>query len=170
MRSSVLSKPEDSMFRIKSSLITMGVIIALLTGCMTVSSVPEKRPESAETVKSILYAQLREWRGVPYRIGGLSKEGIDCSGLVYLVYRNRFGVELPRTTRGQLRSGKKISPKHLRAGDLVFFKTGWFDRHVGIYVEKHRFLHVSTKKGVTLSSLEDPFWKKTYWQALRVSR
>ncbi len=94
--------------------------------------------------------------------------GLDCSGFVYLTYQSRFGMTLPRTTQRQAKFGRKISPRRLQPGDLVFFKTGWFDRHVGIYVEDRRFLHVSTKNGVQLSSLEDPYWRKRYWKAVRI--
>ena len=155
---------------IKSSLIRMGVALFLLTGCMAVLPDPviETHLDNDESVKSILNVQLSEWQGVRYKVGGLSKSGIDCSGFVYLTYHHRFGLELPRTTRGQSKSGRKVSRNQLQPGDLEFFKTGCFDRHVGIYTEDRRFIHVSTKKGMMLSNLEDPYWKKRYWKAVRV--
>jgi len=58
--------------------------------------------------------------------------------------------------------------KALRAGDMVFFKTGIFTRHVGMYIDKGNFLHVSSSKGVTISSLEDPYWASAYWKAQRI--
>jgi len=168
----VLTSLTQTKYNIKSNLITMGAVIFLLVGCMAVlpESGKQSALESGESVKSILYAQLRNWQGVRYQAGGLSKSGIDCSGFVYLTYRHHFNMEFPRTTRGQSKLGRKVSRKQLQPGDLVFFKTGWFDRHVGIYIEDRRFIHVSTKKGVMLSSLEDPYWLKKYWTAIRVSR
>jgi cell wall-associated NlpC family hydrolase len=166
----------------KPHLFILFTVIFLLTGCMKTvlpgygpgqSGAPEKRAAGLtvnETIKLTLYAQLEDWQGVRYRMGGLSKSGVDCSGLVYLTFRDHFGIKLPRTTRHQSRTGKSVSRRHLQPGDLVFFKTGWFDRHVGIYIEKHRFLHVSTKKGVMLSSLENPYWRKRYWKAVRISQ
>lgn len=115
-----------------------------------------------------IYQQHHDWKDVPYRWGGLSRKGLDCSGLVYLIYRNQFGVELPRTTVGQVKRGRHVNRSSLRAGDLLFFKTGKNLNHVGIYVENNQFLHVSTKKGVKISSLENSYWSKRYRQSRRV--
>ena len=110
-----------------------------------------------------------EWKSVNYRFGGLSKDGIDCSGFVYLTFRDKFDIELPRTTKQQLLSGQTIDDQaDLKAGDLVFFKTGIWQRHVGIYLEQKKFLHVSTRKGVIISRLDNPYWRKKYWQAVRI--
>lgn len=116
----------------------------------------------------ILYAQYKEWQGSPYRLGGLSKRGVDCSGFVYLTFKDRFGLAFPRTTKGQVKLGKSVSIKKLQTGDLVFFKTGWRTRHVGIYLSGGRFLHASTSKGVIISKLDNVYWKKKYWTSRRV--
>jgi len=120
-------------------------------------------------VKQILYAQLQEWRNVRHRVGGLSKKGIDCSGFVHLTFLNRFGIELPRSTKQLAKIGTEISRDELRSGDLVFFKTGCGGQHVGIYVEEGKFVHVSTKKGVMMSSLDDIYWSQTYWKSIRLA-
>jgi cell wall-associated NlpC family hydrolase len=152
---------------------------ALLAGC---HSAPAKRgaapkyvdpPSGAalsdrEGIKDGLYRQYREWRGVRYRNGGLSREGVDCSGFVFVTYRDRFGIILPRSTKEQAGTGKRIKQKKLRPGDLVFFKTGFSTRHVGIYVGQRTFLHVSEKKGVTMTSLDNRYWSRRYWQSRRV--
>lgn len=122
----------------------------------------------AKTVRDKLYLQYRQWKGTTYAYGGLSKNGIDCSGFVYLTYLERLGIELPRSTELLAQTGKVIKRSDLRAGDLVFFKTGFKGRHVGIYLEKGKFLHVSTKRGVIISGLGDDYWKDRYWQARRV--
>ena len=119
-------------------------------------------------IKTILGQQYKHWRGVPYREGGLSRRGIDCSGLVYLTYRKKFGIAIPRSTEYQSEIGRPVRKRQLRAGDLVFFKTGVFTDHVGIYFGKGRFLHASSSRGVMLSSLHNPYWESTYWQARRV--
>ncbi|WP_323844965.1 NlpC/P60 family protein [Microbulbifer magnicolonia] len=125
------------------------------------------RPDTKQ-VKDEIYAQYREWKGTRYRLGGLSKRGIDCSGLVYATYRDRLGIELPRTTEYQAQIGNGIKRSELRAGDLVFFRTGRKVRHVGIYLEDNKFFHASTSNGVTISRLTDYYWRDKYWHARRL--
>ncbi len=168
------------MSRIKYRLIVLCALIFMLSGCLR--ALPGYGPESlqvptgrravtsAGAIQSALYAQLKDWKGVRHRTGGLSRSGVDCSGFVYLTYHHRFGIDLPRTARLQSRSGRYVRRSGLQPGDLVFFRTGIFARHVGIYIEKDRFLHVSTKKGVMVSSLKDPYWRKRYWKAVRIPR
>ncbi len=110
----------------------------------------------------------QEWRGIPYRLGGMSKRGVDCSGFVYLAYKELLGQTIPRTTSEQLNSGAKVPKDRLKAGDLVFFKTGWTTRHVGIYLSDSKFLHASTSQGVMISTLENSYWKRKYWLSRRL--
>lgn len=121
-----------------------------------------------ETVTDRLYSQYDKWKGVRYKMGGLSKNGVDCSGFVYLTYLELFDKKLPRSTRLQSQIGKKIKADKRRSGDLVFFKTGWTVRHVGIYLENNSFMHASKKQGVMISRLDDPYWKSKYWKTKRV--
>lgn len=109
-----------------------------------------------------------KWVGTPYRDGGMDKRGIDCSGFVQQTYHTLFGISLPRTTKNQAQSGNKIARSELKPTDLVFFKTGFFDKHVGIYKGNGQFMHVSTKRGVSLSHLGDVYWKDHFWQARRI--
>ncbi|MEN8257100.1 MAG: NlpC/P60 family protein [Thermodesulfobacteriota bacterium] len=122
----------------------------------------------SRAIKDKMYLQYQQWKGTRHAMGGLSKRGVDCSGFVYLTYREKLGVELPRSTKLQSQIGKKIKRSELRPGDLVFFKTGFKGRHVGIYIENGKFLHVSTRKGVMISSLSDYYWKDRYWHSRRV--
>ena len=115
-----------------------------------------------------LMAQYEEWRGVPYSHGGLSKRGVDCSGLVYLTYRDKFGIDLPRSTEQQSRLGIQISPREMRAGDLVFFSSLFVDTHVGIYLGKDNFLHASTSRGVIISSMNNVYWRDKFRKAQRL--
>jgi len=150
--------------------ILVTTLILLLTACAN-NHVDVKTNKIAPpiSVKQVLYAQFSEWKAVKYRFGGLSKNGIDCSGFVYLTYLDNFSIQLPRTTKQQVQRGVKVSTQaDLKAGDLVFFKTGVWQKHVGIYLENRTFLHVSTKKGVIISRLDNPYWKKRYWRAVRV--
>ncbi|WP_346840203.1 NlpC/P60 family protein [Microbulbifer sp. SAOS-129_SWC] len=125
-------------------------------------------PSPSELLKASLYKQYRAWKGIPYRYGGMSKRGVDCSALVYLIYRDDMGIQLPRTTKYQASAGKAIKRSQLRPGDLVFFKTDRRGRHVGIYLEDGKFLHASASKGVTISQMTDYYWKSRYWRARRV--
>ena len=113
-------------------------------------------------------AKLSDWRGVRYQYGGVSRLGIDCSGFVYVTFKTKLGIDLPRTTAMQVKLGEEISQSELRPGDLIFFRTTFLSGHVGIFVEKNKFLHVSEKKGVTLSSLNDSYWKSNYWKSVRI--
>ena len=122
----------------------------------------------SQAVKKALYVQYRQWKDTQYVIGGLSKKGIDCSGFVYVTYLEKLGIELPRSTALQSQTGKEINRSELRAGDLVFFKTGLKVRHVGMYIENDTFLHASKKEGVTISTLRDYYWGKKYWHSRRI--
>ncbi|MFV2057498.1 MAG: NlpC/P60 family protein, partial [Thiohalomonadales bacterium] len=132
--------------------------------------VAEKRVDLSDTykIKQILNQQHKDWRYVQHQMGGTSKKGIDCSGLVYRIYRTKFGLDMPRSTEYQSKIGRSIQQDQLRAGDMVFFKTGISTRHVGIYIDKGEFLHVSSSKGVMISNLGNPYWKNAYWKAQRV--
>ncbi len=119
-------------------------------------------------VRDRLYNRYREWQGVRYRLGGSSRSGIDCSALVRIIYQTEFGLTLPRTTLSQAEFGSEIDQNELMPGDLVFFKTGWRSWHVGIYLEDRKFFHASSSKGVTLSRLDNVYWKDRYWKSIRI--
>jgi len=150
---------------------------AYLVAC---SSVPSSRPETMVSsndtidmtnhsqVRSQLLAQLSEWEGVPYRYGGLTKQGVDCSGFIYLTFAEEFGIRLPRTTQSQALKGEVVEQSDLLPGDLVFFNTGYKQRHIGIYVGKKQFIHTSSSRGVMLSRLDNPYWQSAYWHSRRI--
>lgn len=160
----------------------VSIVLATAMLLMSCSSVPYHGPANpairvsstatdlsdTQKIKLILNQQYKEWSHVRHRMGGLSKNGIDCSGLVYRTYRTKFGIDMPRSTDQQSELGHEIRQSQLRAGDLVFFRTGLFSRHVGMYIDRDQFLHVSSSKGVMKSSLNNPYWKRTYWKAVRI--
>lgn len=108
--------------------------------------------------------------GATYVYGATGDGGYDCSGLVYAIYKNELGINLPRTSREQSQYGSQISKSQLQSGDLVFFNTsGNGVSHVGIYIGNDNFIHASTGKGeVVQSSLNDNYYENTYVNATRV--
>ncbi len=114
-----------------------------------------------------LFDFYSEWEGVEYKLGGDSKNGIDCSGFIQKAFKEKFDLTMPRTTTLQSEVGKEIDKNELKSGDLVFFKTGEIN-HVGVYLEDGLFIHASTKIGVTISELDNSYFSKSYWKAQRV--
>lgn len=139
-------------------------VILLSIGCSTkvnTNRISSSKSESA-IMKSLL-AHYQKWKGTRYKLGGMSKSGVDCSAYVYLAFKQRFNLRLPRSTKNQIRAGKSIDRNQLKAGDLVFFKTAPRVRHVGIYLDNGRFMHASSSRGVMISRLDNSYWKKCYW-------
>lgn len=108
-----------------------------------------------------LYASIDNWFGTRYRLGGSTKEGIDCSALTQMTYATQYGINLPRTAREQFDATRRISRTDLKEGDLVFFNTQGGISHVGIYLQNNRFYHASSS-GVTISDLYDAYWEKRF--------
>jgi lipoprotein Spr/probable lipoprotein NlpC len=126
------------------------------------------KPKSEDWITVALYKEYKKWYKTPYKLGGLGENGIDCSSLIQQIYKEAFGIHIPRTTKKQVQKGRKISIESAKAGDLVFFKTGYNKRHAGIIIEQGKFIHTSTKYGVTVSQLSNPYWRSNYWQSRRV--
>lgn len=120
----------------------------VLAGCSSHTPTPSGYLSDSIVVVAKLNEQLRQWEGTPYRNGGLDQRGVDCSGFVYRTFRDRFDMQLPRTTLAQTTLGTKVSRDELMPGDLVFFKTGSGQNglHVGIYDTNDEFIHASTSK------------------------
>lgn len=146
------------------------MLILLLAGCSHHAPPPNGRLSDSIMVIAQLNEQLGQWRGAPYRYGGMNRNGVDCSGFVYLTFRDRFALRLPRTTKAQTDIGTRIDKDELLPGDLVFFKTGGGENglHVGIYGTDSQFIHASTSQGVIRSSLNNVYWRKVFWQARRI--
>lgn len=117
-----------------------------------------------------LLEHVDEWYGTRYRMGGMSKSGIDCSAFVQAVYLSAFAVAVPRTAREQYRSARIISATELKEGDLVFFNTTGGVSHVGIYLRNNKFIHASSSKGVTVSDLFEPYYLRRYIGAGRIEK
>lgn len=160
--------------------------LLLLAGCSSISQSESgkktagKKPSSSltysistDSVKTRqvsvrnLHQVYQRWRGVPYRFGGVDAEGIDCSAFTRTMYQEVYGMELPRSTYEQVTLGRAISKKELKPGDLVFFRTGR-TQHNGVYVGDGKFAHASSSVGVTISRLDNVYWRSRYWQARRL--
>lgn len=116
-----------------------------------------------------LYEEAASWLSVRHCYAGISKKGVDCSGLVHAIYKKVYAISLERNSAKIFKENcRKISKHSLREGDLVFFNTGGGRKsrtkinHVGIYLKHDKFLHSTTSKGVIVSDLKDDFYKKTW--------
>lgn len=156
--------------RVFQVLIT-ACLVQFVQGCGTTSVKKDRldfvQIDNTPTQRALLL-QYRDWRGTPYKLGGNSRSGIDCSAFVQQTLSTHFNVSVPRTTGEQVKVGSEVSRSEPRVGDLVFFRTGASSRHVGIYVGSRHFLHASTTVGVTLGNLDDTYWRKTFWTIRRV--
>ena len=160
-------------YRDRSRLGLACIILSLLVagGCAT-SPPPASLPAASGIddgrVTQMLRTEIQSWLGTPHRLGGMSRRGTDCSGLVVAVYASLFDLRLPRTTTGLIRAGQPVDKKRLASGDLVFFKPGFKTRHVGIYLGGGAFVHASTSRGVIISRLDGGFWGACYIAGRRV--
>jgi len=115
--------------------------------------------------------EMDKYLGVRYRYGGTGVTGMDCSGFVSRVFNDALNIKLPRSSAAQAKVGVAVGKANLQFGDLVFFKIRRNRiSHVGIYVGDGNFVHASTKLGVIVSSLSEPYYKRTYATARRIGK
>jgi lipoprotein Spr len=118
-------------------------------------------PSHIQNVK--LYEYIDDWYGTPYKLGGATKDGVDCSAFVQSLFAAVYGISLPRTSQYQYTATKRISTTQLKEGDLLFFHTRRYHRgvtHVGIYLQNNKFVQASSSGGVTISDMYDPYYVK----------
>jgi len=116
-----------------------------------------------------VFKVLDEWMGTRYRLGGATKDGIDCSAFTQILFSSLYGIDIPRTAREQYDVSQRISRAELKEGDLVFFNTIGGVSHVGMYLQNNKFVHASTG-GVTISDLYDDYWMRKFVGVGRINQ
>lgn len=131
--------------------------------------------KSKTRIYDLLVEEAKKYIGIPYKFGGCTKSGFDCSGYLIYVY-SKFDIQLPRTSIEQSKFGKRVGKRRLRKGDLIFFRGSNARKrkigHVGIVVsnkkEPIQFIHASTSRGIIISSLSTEYYKVRYRKARRI--
>ncbi len=137
------------------------------------SSCSSSRKIRSQNINQVVET-AKSFHGTPYRYGGTTRSGIDCSALVYHSFKS-VGVTLPRTSSDQSKIGKNVSVRNLEKGDVIFFATGKRRRkvtHAGIITSKRggniQFIHASTSLGVTEDNVNSNYWSKKVVRARRI--
>ncbi|WP_442267298.1 C40 family peptidase [Tenacibaculum sp. ZS6-P6] len=151
---------------------TLVILIFLLSFIFFKVNKNEKyKTEEVKTVdKALIYL------GTPYKFGGTTSKGMDCSGLVYTVFKDELKITLPRSSSSMSSVGKKVNYKEIKKGDLLFFDIARLKgdiNHVGLVTsvtsEEIKFIHSSTSKGVVITSMNESYWKDAFAFAKRIN-
>lgn len=157
--------------------VTLALCICLPAWCSE-TGIPQEQTTVLTKIQemtdraSSLVNKAVDFLGIRYQRGGNTvKQGLDCSGLVRLVFKDALNIDLPRTAAEISRAGEKIDPSELQPGDLVFYNTlrrGF--SHVGIYLGDNQFIHSPSQGGhVRIERMDLSYWKKRFNGARRIS-
>lgn len=124
----------------------------------------------SEINNSKLYTFIDNWYGVPYKYGGKNKNGIDCSNFSATLYATVYNQSITGSSASIFKQCKPISKADLKEGDLLFFKIETDDiSHIGVYLQNNKFVHATTKKGVMIDALDEPYYKKYFYKGGRIT-
>jgi len=151
------------------------LLAIIFTSCKSTSSTVSKKETKRENkyIVNHLVEKATDNIGVKYKAGGTTKNGFDCSGLVFTTFESE-NIKLPRSSYEQSKIGKIINIDDAQKGDLVFFKTNKSKQinHVGLITEVNsneiKFVHSSTSKGVIISSTKEPYYRNSFAQINRI--
>lgn len=116
-----------------------------------------------------LYQFVYDWIGTPYRLGGVTKKGVDCSGFAFELYNKVFSTLIGNNSRNIFSMVNPVNKDALKEGDLVFFKIGSRSiTHMGVYMGDNKFAHASSSKGVMISDLDEAYWRRYYYKGGRL--
>ncbi len=122
------------------------------------------------TLREKMLMEIIKYLDTPYKYGGNSLDGIDCSAFTQNIYKSVLSINLERSARLQFNQGIEVDDKNdLKFGDLVFFNTRKRVKpgHVGIYIQDNLFVHASSKRGVTISSIDHNYYSQRFMGARR---
>jgi probable lipoprotein NlpC len=151
----------------KSKISILLFLVIVISSCGTKKQLisPTKAAKAADAMAGLkskdLYRFITDWTGVKYKLGGMDKSGIDCSGFALLLEKNIYGLTLPRRSKDQAEAIKKKNVNNLEEGDLIFFSFGGNEvDHVGVYLNNDFFVHASTTRGVVVDDLKLPVYQQ----------
>jgi lipoprotein Spr len=171
-------------------ILTIFIFTALFASVQAQTTVAKKEPVKTEDPDNLLsdyfsqvmgialsatsnlklYQFVYDWIGTPYRFGGSSRKGIDCSAFTKEIYSKVFNTVIQRNSREIFSMSTPVSREELKEGDLVFFKIKSRSiTHVGIYLGNNRFAHASSSRGVVLSNLDEPYYKRYFYKGGRLN-
>lgn len=161
------------MNRLTYIIIGLLILTTTLTSCHSSKKPTTEEAPKFETIhvdkpnipQNRILEEAYTWLGTPYRYAGEEKgKGVDCSGMVMMVYYKVTGIKLPRNSAKQADYCKRIKASDAKPGDLVFFATGRDKNkisHVGIVIDDETFIHSSSSKGVVISKFSNDYYRRT---------
>ena len=133
-----------------------------------------KREERANSKAETIISSAMSYSGTPYKYGGVTKRGMDCSGLIFVALKEN-DIVFPRVSYQMAMEGKAVRIGEVQKGDLLYFKTGKSGKrinHVGLVVDVDgddiKFIHSTTSRGVLVSSLREGYWNYAFVKAMRI--